>query len=118
MANLNPIATIRDVDSTSTSTRQVHEVVGRISCGGAHTVTVETRLKSILSAIVVNETDGAVVIPTISDSTVVLGTKRVSFTGASGKTYSYKIVGLLNRIATVDTTSGATTVNYYPLSQR
>lgn len=118
MANLNPIATIRNVDSTSTSTRQVHEIVGRISCGGSHVVTVETRLKSILSAVVINETDGAVVVPTIADSSVVIGTKRVSFTGASGKTYSYKIVGLLNRIATVDTTSGATTINYYPLSQR
>lgn len=115
MANLNPVAVVRDIDSSPQQSRQVHQIVGRIAGGGAHAVTVETKLKSVLSAIVINETDGAVVASTIAASTAYSGTQKVTFTVAASKNYSYIITGILARSSTTDTTGGATTVTYEPL---
>jgi len=117
MANLNPVAMVRDVDSSPNCSRQIHVIAGRIDGGGTHAITVETRLKSILSAIVVNETDHVLLTPTIAASAVagLTNTKKVTFTIATTKTYSYIIVGLLDKTATVDTISSDTTINYYPL---
>jgi len=118
MGNFNPIALVRDVDSSPNCSRQVHEIVGRVVGSGAGgVVTVETRLKSILAAVVINETDGAVVVPTIAASAVagLTNTYKVTFTAVTAKTYSYFIVGLLDKTMVIDTITTATTVNYYPL---
>jgi len=115
MANLNPVAVLRDISNSVNCTRQAHEIVGRVAGGASKTVTVETKLKSILSAVVINETDGAVVATTISDSTATVGTKKVAFAVVNAKDYSYLIVGLFGRTATVDTISNDTTITYEPI---
>lgn len=115
MANLNPVAVVRDMSSSPQSTRLVHQIVGRFAGGGSRTTTIETKLQSILSAIVINETDGAVVVPTIGDSSAYTGTKTVAFSVANSKTYSYVITGLFGRTATVDAAADAdATVTYEP----
>lgn len=116
MGTLNPVAVVRDMSSSPNCTKYVHQIVGRITGGGTDVVTVETGLKFIMSAIVVNETDGAIVVPTIAASAVTgkTGTKKVSFTVADTKAFSYIITGVFDRTPTVDVTSGATTVTYEP----
>lgn len=116
MATLNPVATVRDMSNSPNVTKFVHQIVGRIAGGGTDVVTIETGLKSIISAIVINETDGAVLVPTIAASAVAgkTATKKVTFTVANSKEYSYIITGMFDRTPTVDTTSGATTVTYEP----
>lgn len=115
----NPIAVVRDISSSPQNGRYVHEFVGRITGGGTHVVTVETGLKSILSAVIVNETDAnSILVPTIGDSSTYAGTKTVAFTVANNKTYSYRITGNMVNTETVPTTSGATTITYYPAKQQ
>lgn len=116
MATLNPVAVVRDMSSSPNCTKYVHQIVGSITGGGTDVVTIETGLKAIISAIVINETDGAVVVPTVAASAVdgKTGTKKVSFTVANTKKFSYIITGLFDRSPTVDVTSGATTVTYEP----
>lgn len=115
MATMNPVAIVRNVQSSKDSSRQVHEIVGRIAGGGAHEVTLETKCKSVLAAQVVNETDTALLACVIGDSTTFPGTKTVVFTVANAKTYHYRVTGILALTATVDTTGGATAIIYEPI---
>ena len=114
----NPIAVVRDISSSPQNGRYVHCFVGRITGGGSHAVTIETGLKDILQAFCVNETDTALLAVTIASSTAYPGTKKVSFTVANNKTYSYQITGNLANSETIPTTAGATTVTYYPARQQ
>lgn len=116
MADLNPLGAIRDVSSSPQNAIGVHLIAGRVSGGGTATVTVETLMKMVMNAIVINETDGAVVATTIGDSTVNSGTKKVSFSVANAKNYSYVIIGNMLRVPTVDTISTDTTITYKPIS--
>ena len=106
MANLNPAKTVINVDSSQNSTRQLIEYVGHITGTGTHEMTVETKLQSILSAVVVNETDGAIVATARAASTAYPGTLKVTFTLANSKVYSYRITGFLSRTMTTLSTSG------------
>ena len=116
MANINPVSTARSVDTDWSVGRGVHQIVGRIVGGGTHAVTVETKLKSVLSAIVIKENSTvAVIATTIGDSTTYPGTKTVAFTVATGGEYSYIITGNVSRASTADTTGGAVTVTYEPM---
>lgn len=115
MADNNPVAVVRDVDSSPQHTRQVHVIAGKVAGGASATVTVETKCKKVLSAFIINETDAAVVAPTIEASTVTVGTEKVSFNVVNAKNYSYMIVALFSRGLTVDTISGTTTITYEPL---
>jgi hypothetical protein len=117
MATLNPIATVRDNSSSPSIGRGTHEIVGWLTGTGTDAVTVETKLQSIISAIVIDETAGAVVATARGDSTTYVGTKTVVFTLANSKVYSYRIVGIVGTraAATTETISGATTITYEPL---
>lgn len=112
----NPIAVVRDVNSSPQNGRGVHQIVGRVDGGASKDVTVETGLKTILQALVVNETDGALVVPTIADSTALAGTKKVTFSVANSKSYSYQITGNLMYTETVPSITADTTVTYKPLN--
>ena len=115
MANNNPVAVVKNNESDPNSSRGVHTIVGRIVGGGTHAITVETRLKSVISAICIKENATvAVIATTIGDSSTYPNTKTVAFTIASGGEYSYLITGLLNRAATADTSGGSVTVTYNP----
>jgi len=119
MGNLNPFGIIRDNSSNPSLGRQVHMFVHRVvGSGTPGTATYETKLKSILAAIVTDEaaisTTKAV---TIGDSSTYAGTKTVAFDPANGHTYSVVIIGIVGtRIAVGDDTqTGSTTYTYEPL---
>lgn len=114
----NPIAVVRDISSSPQNGRYVHEFVGRITGGGSDAVTIETGLKDVLQSFCINETDTALLATVIGSSTVYPGTKKVTFTVANNKTYSYRITGNLVNTETVPTTSGATSVTYKPSQQQ
>ena len=118
MANLNPAGVIRDLSNDPTHARQIHEIVGRINGGGAHAITIETQLTTLLGIIVFNETDHVMLTPTESASTAHAGSRKVAFTVANSKEYTYVIWGYCGRSCTVDTTSGTTTITYNPVTQK
>ena len=118
MGNLNPYAVIRDISSNPSLGRQVHMFVHRVvGSGTPGNALYETKLKSILSAVAYNETDGTVVAVTIGSSSTYAGTATVTVAIAANKTYSVTIVGILGtRIAVgADTQTTGTTYTYEPL---
>lgn len=117
MATANPVPVVRDVSNSSHHFRGVNLVAGRVTGGGTHTVTVETKLQSIVSVLVVKtNATVAVIAATIADSTTYVGTKTVAFAVANAGEYSYMIVGLLDIAATVDTISANTTITHEPIN--
>lgn len=116
MATNNPVGAIRDVSSNPSLGQGIHQIVGRITGGGTHAITIETKCKTVLSAIVVNETDHVLLTPTIASSTTNSGTQKVTFTVANTKTYSYIITAQLYKTITTDTTSADATITYNPVS--
>ena len=116
MATLNPVGVVRDIQSSPNNSRQIHDIVGRFAGGGTNTVTVETKLTSILAALIENETDGTMVAPTIGDSTTYVGTKTVAFAVAVDKVYTYRITGHFALTSTVDAAADAdATITYEPI---
>lgn len=110
-----PIAVVRDISSSPQNGRGAHSIAGRVAGGASKTVTIETGLRAIISAVVINETDGAVVATTIASSTATTGTKKVSFAVANSKKYSYLIVGSYIYDVTVPSITADTTITYNPL---
>jgi hypothetical protein len=118
MADLNPQAVVRDVSSSPSLGRQVHDFIVRVTGGGTNTITIETKLKSILMYLIYNETDNTVVAGTVADSTVYSGTKKIYFTSANPKVYSIRITGILGTRIAVSNYAGGNadlTVTYEPL---
>jgi hypothetical protein len=115
MANFNPVAIVRELSSAPEHTRGVHLIAGRLLGGGTDAVTIETNLKTVIGAIVYNETDATVLAVTIASSTAHTGTQKVTFTVANSKAYNYLIFGLYDRTITSDTTSGSKTITYEPV---
>lgn len=121
MATLNPVTVSRSVDTDWSMTRGVHAFAGRITGGGAHAVTIETKLGFILFAACINETTANTALAiTVASSSTYTGTKTVAFTVANAQTYSYLVIGVLGgygRTPTIDSTGGATTVIYEPMKR-
>jgi hypothetical protein len=119
MGNLNPFGVIRDNSSNPSLGRGVHMFVHRITgSGGSGVATYETKLKSILAAIVTDEAAVADTLAvTIGSSTTYPGTATVAFTPVTGHTYSVLIIGIVGTRAAVsnDTITTATTYTYEPL---
>jgi hypothetical protein len=118
MADLNPQAVVRDINSSPSLGRQVHDFIVRVAGGGTRSVVIETKLKSILQCIPFNETDHVFLTPTYGDSTTYVGTKTVTVTVANAKVYSIRITGIYGtRAAVTDISPGDAdvTVTYHPL---
>jgi hypothetical protein len=118
MANLNPQAVVRDNSSNPSLGKQVHDFITRVDGGGTNTITIETKLHSILMHVVYNETDNSLIASTVGDSTTYPGTKKVYFTSANSKVYAVRITGVVGtRTAVTDYAGGNNdlTVTYEPL---
>jgi hypothetical protein len=115
MGSLNPAGVLGAVYSSPHHGRGLQEIVYRVSGGGAHNVTVETRLKNVLAVLCVNETDGLLVVPSISASTKYPNTKKVTIAVASSKTYHVRVLGYLSETPEIVTTSGNLSVDYNPI---
>jgi len=118
MATLNPVPIVRDTSSSPHHQRGVHVITGQMVGGsGGTTLVVETRLKTVLSAVAVKmESSTAVPVTAIAASTAYPGSQKVTITLAAAGTYSYIITGLLDGTCTVDTgaAGGTTTLTYNP----
>jgi len=81
--------------------------------GSAHDYTLETKCITVLFALAINQSSGANILPTVADSTVNVGTKKVTIAvPASGGCY-YLIVGVGEDLVDDSVSIAADTVSTY-----